>query len=309
MQQAQALNGLQFALAGGAVSDAPQLAAAAAEDGAAGLASHVWVSGFGNFDDISGDGNAAGANSRTGGVLAGIETPVAEGLLLGAAFGYAHTDLDADDNLGSATIDSYQALAYADYRAGPAHLSGSVGYAFNQYDVNRSIDFAGRNAQGNTNGNDISAAATGAWRFDFGSLALIPEAGLHYDHIELDSLNETGAGAFNLAIDQQDENVLRSSLGGRIAWRFQIDPAHPMLAEFRARWDHDFLDRSGRIDAGLMGASFSVDSSKVGRDAAVLGVGLAGAIADGVQLYGGYQLELRAKETDNFVTLGVRVRL
>ena len=58
-----------------------------------------------------------------------------------------------------------------------------------------------------------------------------------------------------------------------------------------------------------MGASFSVDSSKVGRDAAVLGVGLAGAVADGVQLYGGYQLELRASETDNFVTLGVRLRL
>jgi len=41
----------------------------------------------------------------------------------------------------------------------------------------------------------------------------------------------------------------------------------------------------------------------------VLGVGLAGAIADGVQLYGGYQFELRANETDNFVTLGVRLRL
>jgi hypothetical protein len=39
----------------------------------------------------------------------------------------------------------------------------------------------------------------------------------------------------------------------------------------------------------------------------VLGVGIAVAIVDGVQLYGGYQLELRANETVNFVTLSVRL--
>ena len=43
--------------------------------------------------------------------------------------------------------------------------------------------------------------------------------------------------------------------------------------------------------------------------AAVLGVGLAGTVADGVQLYGGYQIELRANETTNYVAAGFRLRL
>jgi outer membrane autotransporter protein len=302
-QQAEAVGLLQLALGGSSIADAGQPAAAG------GLAGHLWARGFGNFDDVSGDGNAAGASSRSGGVLVGAETPVTERLLLGAALGYAHTDLDADRNLGSARINSYQALAYARYQDGPVVVAGNLGYAFNRYDVDRPIDFVGRTAHGNTDGNDISAAATAGWRFELGALSLIPEAGLHYDRIEVDSLDESGAGLLDLAIDQQTDNLLRSSLGGRLAWHLMADDAHPLVAEFRARWDHDFLDRSGRVDAALGGASFSVDSSEVGRDAAVLGIGLAGTVADGLQLYGGYQIELRANETTNTVAAGLRLRL
>ncbi|MFO1058592.1 MAG: autotransporter domain-containing protein [Dongiaceae bacterium] len=305
-QQAEAVGLLQLAMGGSSIADAGMPAAAA--DGG-GLGSHLWARGFGNFDTVSGDGNAAGASSRTGGLLVGAETPITDQLLLGAALGYAHSDLDADRNLGSASINSYQALAYASYRSGPALVTGSLGYAFNQYDVDRPIDFAGRTAHGSTNGNDVSAGLAAGWRFELGALSLVPEAGLRYDRIEVDSLNESGAGIFDLAIDQQVENMLRSSLGGRVAWHLAPDEAHPLVAEFRARWDHDFLDRSGRIDADLGGASFSVDSSKVGRNAAVLGVGLAGTVADGVQLYGGYQIELRANETTNYVAAGFRLRL
>jgi outer membrane autotransporter protein len=303
-QQAAATGLLQLAMGGSIVADAAPPAATGG-----GLASHLWASGFGNFDDISGDGNAAGASSRTGGLLVGAETPVTDELLLGAAIGYAHTDLDADHDLGSARINSYQALAYARYQAGPAVVAGHLGYAFNQYDVDRPIDLVGRTAHGSTNGNDFSAALDGGWRFELGALSLVPEAGLHYDRIEVNSLKESGAGLLDLAIDQQDDNMLRSSLGGRVAWHLSPDPDHPLVAEFRARWDHDFLDRSGRVDAALGGASFSVESSKVGRDAAVLGLGLAGTVADGVQLYGGYQVELRANEMTNTVAAGVRLRL
>jgi len=98
------------------------------------------VSGFGNFANIAGDGKAAGAKQRTGGVLAGIETPVDEADCCSSPrSGYAAAPRNSMPTHPTTISQPHPSTVRGRSRmrtTAPVRrtLSGSVGYAYNQYD-------------------------------------------------------------------------------------------------------------------------------------------------------------------------------
>ncbi|NYZ13323.1 autotransporter domain-containing protein [Azospirillum sp. RWY-5-1] len=279
-----------------------QLASSASDSGWS-----VWTRVMGGFMDRSGDGNAAGATARTGAGLVGADRLVAPDLLVGGGLGYARTVAKARNGGGDADIDRYQALAYAGWTPGPLAVDAQLGYAFTQYDSSRPIDATGAQARGDADGHDLSAALSIGYRMPVQGVTVEPRAGFRVDRIHRDDLTETGAGLFNLSVEDETLLSARSHLGVRAAYALSAGETR-LLIDGRLGWEHEFADTGARVTAAMGGVGYSVDGSRTGRDAAVGGVGIAGALGEGVALVADYGFEVRRDQTDHAVTAGLRIR-
>lgn len=268
-----------------------------------------WVRGVGVFSSNSGDGNAPGFQSTIGGGVAGTDFRVTDSLVLGASFGYAHSMVTGSDGTGEADGDSYRFTGYGTWNPGTFFVDGTLGYTYSTFDTRRDLAmgrFSG-SAKGNTSGGDVEAGLRVGKQFSLGGFAVEPDAGLTYDRITTDRFTESGAGAFNLTVGQTTLDSLRSAIGGRISRTFQLEDGLALEPELRAHWEHEVLDQNARSTLSLVGQPYTISSARPGRDAAVLGVGLAGLISSNVRVFAAYDASLRANQTDHAVTAGVKI--
>src|ERR1700722_4960471 len=84
-------------------------------------------------------------------------------------------------------------------------------------------------------------------------LTLGPIAGLQYVHLDVNSLNEIGAGAADLNVNSQDMNSLQSRVGGRIDYPLLPGTFSSFAADLHAAYQHEFLDDSRGISASFIG--------------------------------------------------------
>ena len=88
-----------------------------------------------------------------------------------------------------------------------------------------------------------------------GHLAMGPVAGAQYTYTGIGSFKESGADSLNLAIGQQNAHSLRSTLGGRVAYTWELNQKIALIPELRMGWQHEFLNNPRNINAKLDGAS------------------------------------------------------
>lgn len=102
---------------------------------------------------------------------------------------------------------------------------------------------------------------------------------------------------------------MTTGLGARVRWNRPVAATDTLVVEpeLRLRWEHDVGDVTARTRSALAGATFTVDSARFGRDAAVLETGLALKIGRNVSLYGEYRGELRMHETGHTLGGGLRI--
>jgi outer membrane autotransporter protein len=124
----------------------------------------------------------------------------------------------------------------------------------------------------------VLASLIGGYDFRTAGFVLSPELGFQYTHLSKDSYTETGAGAFDLNVGQQDVDSLRSKLGLRIAHPFTCESVK-FTPEVHASWYHEFLDDTSSATTSLEGApdfgSFVVRTTPRGNDFALVGAGLS----------------------------------
>lgn len=272
----------------------------------------LWARALGNFANSNGDGTTEGFKRRSGGVALGGDHQIAPNLTVGGAVGYLRTAVDAKGGLGRTDIDNYSAALYGTYSVGSWFVEGQASYAYGHYDSNRTITIGGanalsRSADGSSHGNSVGAALNGGYVWNWQGARIEPAAGLRIDRVVRHGFTETGAGALGLTVDEADLTTLRSSLGARVSWSLKAGETL-LEPELRARWDHDFLDVAADSGASLSGAAFTVAGTHPGRDAAVLGAGVAADLGDRFQAFGSYDAELRRDAVGHTLTAGLRYR-
>ena len=101
---------------------------------------------------------------------------------------------------------------------------------------------------------------------------------MQYVHLDIGGFGESGADAADLVIREQQADSLRSpgSASASITI-FPVGRAWAFATEFRAAWQHEFLDNSRGIvsqfdDSGL--SAFTVRTVSPERDAVLVGVGV-----------------------------------
>ncbi len=116
---------------------------------------------------------------------------------------------------------------------------------------------------------------------------LTPAGGLTYTHLDIDSFTETGAAPANLNVQSQSDDSLRSRLGGYVT--YEVHPGQlTLIPSLSAMWQHEFLDEDAPITSqfsDLNSGAFTIHSVSMGRDSALIGVGLTAELDNSMALF------------------------
>lgn len=262
--------------------------------------SQVWMSGFGSWTSLDGDGNALGSTASGGGLLFGLDRPLGDGWRLGALAGYGQDSVASDETDADATVDSYYLGLYGGRSLGPLQLRFGALHAFQEIDSARQVTIGGftDDLAADYHGSTSQAFIEGAWRFDRDLLHIEPFANLAYVHGHTDAFAETG-GAAALSKEANDENQLVSTLGVRIdrdiAWQGMLGKLSAGLG-----WRHTFGDMTSDATLAFAGSdSFTVSSAAGDRDTGFVNLGVSFDLSENASLAVGYSGQFGNDTTDH----------
>ncbi len=239
----------------------------------------AWFKPFGNWIDQDKSGGIAGFNASTYGLALGADTDVSNNSRIGASFAYANSSVDGDGaGESEADINSYQLTVYADYTGKSYYAEASLGYAYNDNDVSRVIDFMGTDtvASGEYNSNQFMASMNAGIPLQIdGAAYFTPTAGLAYTHVVSESYTETGAGGLNQEVDLDSLNVLIGSLGAKFHTQVEYSGGS-LVPEIHAGVNYDFIGDEASASATFTGggAAFTVEGAEVEQFGGNVGLGV-----------------------------------
>jgi outer membrane autotransporter protein len=266
----------------------------------------VWVTGFGDFVNVDGDGNGQGYNFTTGGVSLGLDYRITDQLAIGVIGDYSHTWTSLNPS-GHIDVDSGRGGLYATWYNHGFYLNGAIYGGHNTYDSSRS-GLEGL-ATGGTEGSEWSTFVSGGYDFHLSQLTLGPIASLQYTDVGIDSFSEKGSLA-PLDIHSESAESLRSDVGFRAFYQWQIGKivVEPTL---KAAWEHEYKYSALPITAGfagIPGPSATFFGPSEGHDSAVVSAGVSVQLTHAISTYVNYDGQLgRGNYDANAVTGGVRI--
>jgi uncharacterized protein with beta-barrel porin domain len=139
----------------------------------------AWIGGYGLFGHVSGGSGTDDFDSTIWGISAGLDRRVAERWIVGAAGGWAHSELDFDDLQGSPEVLTAQGAAYAGYVSELLEAGAAFRFGWNRMSLDREIAFAApstlsRTADSEFDGIDLGEGfrirpeLRGRWLHEFG---------------------------------------------------------------------------------------------------------------------------------------------
>jgi uncharacterized protein with beta-barrel porin domain len=303
--------GLQFASARGdrlVMSDADQKAQIPL--GGSGAGGQLWGRLYGEAGGAPATGTLPGFGENRIGGLVGADWRFDQ-FVAGGAFHYAHANALFDD--GSKTqLASFQGIAYAGWRSGPAYVTALASGGGNDYRITRDLMPFGLTgvATSSPSGSLFTAFGEAGYGFYWGGATMTPYVNLGYVHQHVGQFTETGAfGAFNVAPAKGES--LQTTLGIRASTQIGLGGT-TLVPEFRAGWAHEFLDPSQTLTAQLAGTAaspFTVVGTSFGHDSALVGIGVSHEFPPGASFFMDYDGKFTGGFNQNVGSVGIRVRL
>jgi outer membrane autotransporter protein len=266
----------------------------------------VWVTGIGEFANVSSTNQAAGFDIQTGGVTFGVDYRVCSIFAVGFTAGYANINADLP-NGGSLDVNSGQFGLYATLFGGGFYADAAFTGGPSGYDTHRTALLG--SANGNTGGANFNALVALGYDWTKGGLSIGPTANFQYTYVGVGGFTESGSIA-PLNIDSQNVESERTALGLKASYEWKV--GHVIIKpEISAAWQHEFGDQSYSIVSSFAngaGNSFTVSSPPIGRDSLLIGAGTAVLLSDRISVYAYYDGELlRTNYQSNSVSAGVRM--
>jgi len=250
---------------------------------------------FGSARTIFGDQdtNTGDADYLVVGGTAGVDYQLTRDVVLGIAFGYDATDVDAPLD-GELKIDAATTSLYGTYTpTDRLYFDGAFSYSFLKLDQQRSFVSGGAVLQpsGDTHGHQFAVQGRAGYDFERGRFVFGPVVGLSWIHSRIDGYSETGAGA--MAFDDQDADSLRTRLGGQASYAMKVR-GRRIAPQVRIAWVHEFLDDSRTVDGTFRstGAPISFPTDDADEDFLELGAGVSGSVTDNANAFINYDTVL-----------------
>jgi len=139
---------------------------------------------------------------------------------------------------------------------------------------------------------------------------LTPHIGIDYIHSKRSDFTETGAGAANLNVSDQDQDSLRTRVGFRLAHEINTQKISHITPYTTVAYVREHMDSVIHMNAGFAAApttSFRVSGPKLDRDRLRVGLGVTGQLNEKVALNIGYFGELADSHDVHSISATVRV--
>ncbi|MDR3499371.1 MAG: hypothetical protein P4L72_09105 [Parvibaculum sp.] len=277
----------------------------------------VWARAFGNWASLDRNAGigAAGFTSNGGGAVIGGDYKVNDNFKAGLAGGYQRDNVDFH-GAGKSDITTWSLSAYARGEQGPLYVNGLLGYAYQDYSLDRYyqpiVPGTVYTAHRSPSGGAYYAGAEVGYDYDLGSQAkLEPFLGFLYSHTKVDGSTETGSGPANLTVSDQSANSASSRLGLRWSQTFGSAGSSTWTPMLELGWKHEFADSNPSTTAalaGIPGASFTVQGAGVPKDSAIVGAGLTMKLSDALDGTVQYNGDFSDKYTDSTASLMLRLK-
>ncbi|MBA1147438.1 autotransporter outer membrane beta-barrel domain-containing protein [Ectothiorhodospiraceae bacterium WFHF3C12] len=254
------------------------------------------------------------------GLSAGVDYRLSDALVLGGGVGWSRAEIDFDGSRstvdGGVDADGYSLSLYGLYDVGWYYVNGIVTYGALDYDLTRRITYPSNNpavapvnetARADTDGRQSLIGLSIGAQHEVGAASAGGFLRLDFVDIRVDGYRERNAGPFNLEVDDQQVQSLRSSLGVEGAYRYGTDFG-VLLPSVRTAWVHEFRDDSRNVDVGFAadptGAVFATTTDKPDRDFFTVAGSLAMVLPRGVQAFVDVETVLGLRDTDSTQFVG-----
>jgi hypothetical protein len=175
----------------------------------------VWANGWGDFVHLDDTG---GYNFTTGGMSAGVDYLITDHFAVGLFGGYSHTWVNFNPS-GSATVNTGRGGLYATYFQQGWWINAAVWGGGNSYSTSRQA-LAGQ-ANGETDGYEVSTFGDAGHDFHYGDLAFGPTISMQYTDVHISGFGEHGS-LVPLSIHGDSQDSLRTDLGGQAYYKWHV---------------------------------------------------------------------------------------
>jgi autotransporter-associated beta strand protein len=239
---------------------------------------NAWALGTGMFSRTTNLGSLQNYNNDAGGFLVGADYRWSENFVTGLYGGYDYSYAEYSGG-GSTKGNSFSFGTYASYAKDGYYADAVIGGGYTGFQTQRSIEFStiDRTASADPNSGQFTAGLNLGKDFEVGKFTLGPIVGAQYTYAGIGSFTESGADSLDLSLGQQNANSLRSTLGGRIAYTWNLNQKIALIPEVRMFWQHEFLNNARNINASLdggNGASFDYETTDPYRNSVFAGAGV-----------------------------------
>ncbi len=239
---------------------------------------NAWALGTGMFSRSTNLGSLQNYNNDAGGFLVGADYRWSENFVTGLYGGYDYSYAEYNGG-GSTKGNSVSFGTYASYAKDGYYADAVIGGGYTGFQTQRSIEFStiDRTASADPNSGQFTAGLNLGKDFEVGKFTLGPIVGAQYTYAGIGSFTESGAESLDLSLGQQNANSLRSTLGGRIAYTWNVNQKIALIPEVRMFWQHEFLNNSRTINASLdggSGPSFGYETTDPYRNSVFAGAGV-----------------------------------
>ncbi len=266
----------------------------------------VWVTGIGEFANVSSTNEAAGFDIQTGGVTFGVDYRVCSIFAIGLTAGYANINADLP-NGGNLDVNSGQLGFYATLFGNGFYADADLTGGPSGYDTRRTALLG--SANGNTDGGNFNVLIAAGYDWKKDGLSIGPTANFQFTYVGLGGFTESGSIA-PLKVDSQNAESERTAFGAKASYEWKVGHV-VLIPEFSAAWQHEFGAQSYSIVSSFAngaGNNFTVNSPQIGRDSMLIGAGAAVLLNERISIYAYYDGELlRSNYQSNSVTAGVRM--
>ncbi|MDO5897510.1 autotransporter outer membrane beta-barrel domain-containing protein [Agrobacterium sp. Azo12] len=265
----------------------------------------TWVNGFGSWGKVSGVDGGSDTDTANGGVIFGGDMMVGSDWRVGVLGGYSRSFFDTDSSNGAST--NYHLGGYAGTKWGPVAFRTGLNYTWHNVDTSRTITALGETLSGDYDGSSFNAYGELAYRLDVGKSALEPFAALAHSRTRTDGFTETG-GTAALTVDDSSMNTTFTTIGLRASTDLDIAGV-ASVARGTIGWMHAFGDVDPVSSARFAtGDSFSVTSTPVDRNAALLEAGVDLTITPASTLSFTYNGQIGSNAYDHGANAKLRVK-
>ena len=269
----------------------------------------LWAKVIGKQGSHDTENGITGYDSDSYGAIAGLDMPITPKLNLGIAVSYIDSDTDSSSRLDhNMTAKSIQALGYGNYTVTDnTQLNFHAGAGRSDVDSERQLSvLSNAIATAEYDVDTLQAGLGVTHRIGTAQRNISPFAQVNYAQAKSDSYRETGAGVYNLDVNENTYESMRWTAGLKMSQA--ITPRLAVTGQLAAAIENG--DRRSNITANFVGNddSFTTVGQEIGQKIGIAGIGISYMPTLNTTLSAGYQGEWRDNYDDQGASVALQVK-